>query len=523
MARFSRYVRPCTRLRRFVVASSALLALAFVVPLTASAAGTTPVTISMRPSVSVSYKGGHVIYATDVAGPAGSSSQPTGSVSFSVVKANGKPASVQLCRALLDQGLSDSSGLCSATPSAKVVGDDVVQATYSGSTTYGGASTTSDMTFMSYPLPGLVLPPIDPPSAPNLPVRAPDPAWTLASGSTSSGGTAGVFVTANGAGQIQEYGTQFAANGASPEVTAGPNAASNSATAGDGSPSVEPYSSGSTNGYVLVWAQIINSYYCVSFAFDDATFTPGAKGEFSTSAGAPSICAKKGSYPFASTGPSTSLLDPYLFQDASGNTWLVYSVQWSGGTCNAVQCSELAAQRIEYPSADAVTLLGAPQALPSESAVETALNKDNPSAGTDNYQYGDHPLIENPAVVGPAKGIYDLTFSIGTWCGATTSPICTSTNGCTSASGTDCHPDTYNTAEVACTISDGSSPTWSCNTTPDVTDSPTMIMQTTGGASYLSYRMSPTTLMIWDEWIPSAGGGAPYGREGYESEVTYSQ
>jgi hypothetical protein len=49
-----------------------------------------------------------------------------------------------------------------------------------------------------------------------------------------------------------------------------------------------------------------------------------------------------------------------------------------------------------------------------------------------------------------------------------------------------------------------------------------LIMRATGGASFLSYRMAPSTLMIWDEWIAASDGGAPYTREGFESSVSYT-
>jgi hypothetical protein len=481
-------------------------------------AATIPVTIGMQ-SVSMGWVGEATNYASDVTA-AGASSQPTGSVTFSVVEVNGKSASIQLCRAMLIQGPTDSGALCGHATTSSMKGDDKVMASYGGSATYAASSTTSMITFTSYALTGLVLPPRSISPAPNLPVRAPDPSWVLASGSTLSGGTAAVFVTAGGSGIIQEYGASFGPNGVDPIVTAGPMAANNSKTLGDGSPSVEPYTAGSTSGYVMAWSQIINSYYCVSFAFDDGTLDPITGAQFLTSSTASSVCAKKGVYPFASTGPSTSVLDPYLFSDSSGAMWLIFSAQWSGGTCTAVQCSELVAQQLSIPSTDTITLVGAPQALVSEVTVEAALNTDNPS--TSRYTFGDHPLIENPAVIGPQTGTYDLVFSIGTWCGATTAPICGSTNGCGSSAGTDCNPAAYNTAEVSCTIADGATPTWACDTATLKASSPTVIMRATGGASFLAYRMAPSTLMIWDEWIASSGGGAPYSRQGYESTVTYS-
>jgi hypothetical protein len=470
-------------------------------------------------SVSMGFVGEATSYASDVTA-SGASSQPTGSVTFSVVDVNGKSTAIQLCQATLVQGTSDSGALCGHTTTSSMKGSDEVKASYNGSATYAASSTTTRITFTSYALTGLVLPPRWITATPNLPVRAPDPSWALSSGSATSGGTAAVFVTAGGNGKIDEYGTSFGANGGGLSVTAGPVAASDSTTTGDGSPSVESYTAGSTSGYVMAWSQIINSYYCVSFAFDNGDLDPVVGGQFLTSSTAPSVCARIGVYPFSSTGASTSVLDPYLFTDSSGTMWLIYSAQWSGGTCNAVQCSELDAQQIEIPSANTVALVGSPQALASEVAVEGALNKDNPS--TTAYTFGDHPLIENPAVIGPQTGIYDLVFSIGTWCGATTASICNSTNGCGSSTGADCHPAAYNTAEVACTIEDGAVSTWVCNTTPLEASSPTLIMQATGGASFLAYRMAPTTLMIWDEWIASSDGGAPYSREGYESSVTYT-
>lgn len=493
------------------------LALLGFVEVAPAAGAATNVSMSAQPSVSMGYSGEVVGYAVTLT-PGSGTTAPTGSVTFEVSSIDHSSAPHALCTATLTASGSDATGSCSAATSSSMVGNDTVEASYGGDATFAATSSTFQMTFLRYPLSKLVLPPFEMPTKAAVPSRAADPSWTPATGSVGDGGTAGIFVTSGGAGQIDEYGASFGPNGSDPVETSGVHPAMGTGTAGNGSPSVRPYSADGTNGFVLAFSQIIHSYYCVSFAFFDGTYSPSASDQFTTSSAAPSVCATKGSYPFSSTGPSTSLLDPYLFTDQQGVTWLIFSQQWSGGTCTAVQCSQLVAQRISYSAPEAVSLVGSPELLVTYDAMEKALNADNPSsASADKYQYGDHPLIENPAVVSTAEGSYDLVFSIGTWCGAKTKSICNSSNGCGSTSGADCYPITYNTAETACTISE---PTWSCNSTADSTGAPTLMMEATGGTSFLSDQMSPSTVAVWAEWVTT--GKPPYPREAFVSPVSYS-
>lgn len=507
-----------TWLRRFwlLVSVLGLVLLGFVEVAPAEAAGAA-VSMSAKPSESIAYTGEVVTYAATLA-PQSGTDAPTGSVTFTISSIDHATVSHVLCTASLASSGSDATGSCSATTASSIVGNDTVKASYAGDSTFAATSTTFGMPFLRYSISKLLLPPFEMPSKPAVASRAADPSWTPATGSVGNGGTAGIFVTSGSGGQIDEYGASFGPNGSDPVETSGIHPAMTAGTAGNGSPSVRPYSTSGTNGFVLAFSQIIHSYYCVSFAFFDGTYSPNASDEFTSSAAAPSVCAIKGSYPFSSTGPSTSLLDPYLFTDQQGVTWLIFSQQWSGGTCTAVQCSQLVAQRISYSTAGSVSLVGSPELLVTYDGMEKALNADNPSsANADKYQYGDHPLIENPAVVSTTSGSYDLVFSIGTWCGAKTKSICNSTNGCGSTSGTDCYPITYNTAETTCTISE---PNWSCNSTANSTGAPTLMMESTGGTSFLSDQMSPTTVAVWAQWVTT--GKPPYPREAFVSPVSYS-
>ena len=307
--------------------------------------------------------------------------------------------------------------------------------------------------------------------------NAPDPAWNLL-----SYGDAQVYTTGSGLLDIPTYNRSFPLAAGAPSET-------------DALPTLPTYDGGLYYvDFGTTWAPDVRTYVLnpqQSIYFMVLTEQIHNQGDACIGAATSTDGVHfipLDTWTFCSGSRNNAFVDPELFMDPNGNTWLLYSHQWAPNGGSEIDAVELDALGVidgrdvcGYPNQDCGILncsgtncvqsggTWSPYQLVTYSAVSSMTSDP-----------GNCSYVEGPSMTADEYNDYDLTFSLGTW-----GPI----NGI----GCSGNNQTYLTGEVPC-----GNPNGAC-----VPSDGQAILDGDGGASMLTDAIPDNNWMIYHTWDSS--------------------